>query len=280
MSRISRIALVLCGLLPMPVLGYWEYDETTRVIGGPGSGGGSYPDGSAAWSATAQGTVSPGMFQVTASGLAQGYASVVLVTWQHLGTQRSAYGNSRIEGTNSYHWVNDETNDREITVTIRTEIYSAHFNYGGRAINHVWTNPANATSRAYIQGGGSANGVGDFPQGYGYGYANSEGGSAAYNQYYGLQATDDYSWADQVNGDTGVYSGWLWVNGTADYGLYPTTPVGNQFSAMARVLGTAEARGQVTHAGPSYPGAFDATTSYYVSGMGRFTLTGDIRNLQ
>jgi hypothetical protein len=280
MSRIGKIGLALCVMLATPVLGHWEYDGTTQTIGGPGSGSGSDPYGTWSWSASAYGWVDPGVTSVTTSGQAYGNVWVNLYTYYQLGLQRSAYGTSRVEGTSSYHWVEDQTS-KEITIEIHLTMDEGHLNYEGYALDYLWTSPATSSSQTYIQDGGSASGVASFyPYGYGYGVAYSGSGSNADNSSAGVEATYDYSDAGQANGDMGWYEGELVVSGSADFGPYPGTPPGLYFSATAALLGSAYVQGQIVINGQPYYGGFYAYADYYVNGTSTFALSGNIADLQ
>ncbi len=251
MNRMSTTTiLAICAMLATPVLGYWEYDGTTSIIGGPSSGSGTNADGTGAWSAWADGNVTPGVTTLQASGVIGGEAWVQLYTYYQLGLDREAFGASRVEGTSSYHWVDDNTS-KDISVTFFITVNDARIEYEGYALNYLGTSPATSSSTGYIQYGGNTTFLTYYPYGYGYGVADSEGGSNAYNLWGDVQATYDYANAWQYD-DLGRYEGELVMAGTVDLGPYTDTPSGLSFFATSSLDGMAYAEGRIVVNDPDF----------------------------
>jgi hypothetical protein len=258
MSKITTLALMVSVVLAPPVLGYWEYDGTTVTIGGPGSG--SDPYGTWGWSAYASGSVYPSMDYLAATGYAYGYAWCELGTWDELGLQRSVYGTSRVEGTSSYHWVEDET-PKEITVDVEVTVDYGEIYCEGEVVDYEGTSPT-CYSDGYVLGGGSASSVINFyPYGYSY-LTGSKSGFSGDNNWGGVEATTNEL-------------GYLVVSGDAN-DTYPGTPWGNSFSATAMVFGLAEARGKIVITGQPSSGGFYAGADYFISAGSSVSLSGNI----
>jgi len=217
------------------------------------------------------------MYYIDSSGDVKGGADIQLYTDYGLGTQRSAYASNWVRGTSSYHWVGGGT-PSELTVYFSTDVY-IDISYYGYALNYLGNSPASCSCQAYTQGGGNSTIFGFYPYGYGSGTANSEGGSSAGNDWYGIEPATDDSDAYQPSSKEGSCAGHLVISGTA-HADYADTPSGLYFSATASLDGASYVQGQITINGSPHFGGFNAGAGHEIYGTCSVDLDGDIDDLQ
>jgi len=276
MSRIWSISLVCCAMLASSVLAYWEYDGTTVSVGGPGSA--SDPQGTWEWLATGSGNVDYDVDYIDASGQVWGDASVKLYTTYQLGLQRMAYAHSDVKATSTYRWVDDDAS-KEITAVVLLTIDESDIEYYGSAVDYLGTSRVTCSSTAYVQGGGDVTSlVSYYPYGLGQGEADTQGGSWADNDWYGVEATYDYTdySTDSNIPALGWYEGELHISGSVQFS-YTGTPAGELFYAAAGLNGFTHVEGEIDLNDPDFHyGGFEADGSYYVRGRSRLDLYGDV----
>jgi hypothetical protein len=169
-----------------------------------------------------------------------------------------------VQGTSSYHWVDDETS-KEITVDVDVTVDYGEIYCAGYLVDYGGTSPT-CYSDGYVLGGGSVPSVfASYPYGYSY-LSGSMGGFTGDNSWFGVEATTDELGHLVISGS---------VNDT-----YTGTPWGNSFSATAAVFGLAGAQGRIVITGqPSY-GGFYAGADYSVSADSSVSLSGNIDDLE
>lgn len=179
---------------------------------------------------------------------------------------------------NSYHWVEDETDDKEVFLEVYVTIDSAGVDYWGSALNRTCTCEAVASSVALGEGRADlALRYYFYPRGVCIGEANSEGGSFAINSLQGVDAWLDYadagSWQTPLHG---YYEGMLRFSCVAE-DTYEGTPWGTSFTVLSSVMGSCTTQGELVLTDPSGWGGFDAFAEYGITGTSEIYLSGNIQ---
>jgi hypothetical protein len=278
MKKLTPLIMMACVVLATPALAPWIYEGTDVWISEPTS---DYdPNGTWWYSWDGEGNVDGDPFYLDAYGWTMGECGVALEPISGDPLYQGASVGSHVRGRSSYRWEPGGSRDIEAMVTVEIDPGTG-ISYEGQAIDDTHVSVVHSTSAAgaYNWGGCSDPELGYYSaQGGGQGYAITQSGSGADNDWDNVTVSTDYtdSWYPPPYLYNQGYEGLLEFT-TYHEELRQGTPSEDAFEIEAEVNGSCISFVGITINDPNYfylKGRAEA--AYYISGLTSVDLDGDI----